>query len=135
MQSRHDELRDELVAILGASRELTPDVDQQLADAFLRALEQAREPERQPLKPPARLHQPHYSLQIAGGAWGAVLMFLLCGLIWARPSADQFMGVAVIGLVVVAVATRTFLYLARHDWQLPHLRLVFPPASGTEDRR
>jgi hypothetical protein len=60
-------------------------------------------------------------------------MFLLCGIIWARPSADQFIGVAVVALTVVWVATRIFLYLARHDWQLPHVRLVLPPGHGTED--
>jgi hypothetical protein len=60
-------------------------------------------------------------------------MFLLCGIIWARPSADQFIGVAVIALGLVAISTRTFLYLARHDWQLPHVRLVSPPPSGADD--
>ena len=48
MQSRHDELRDELVAILGAGRELTGATDQQLADAFIqhpRAAARARNQE------------------------------------------------------------------------------------------
>lgn len=133
MQSRQDDLRDELIAILGAGRELTPDVDHQLADAFLRALDRAGEMEQKQPAAPQRLHQPHYSLQLAGGAWGAALMFLFCGIVWARPSTDQFLGVAVIALTLVAVATRIFLYLARHDWQLPHVRLVLPPAPGPRD--
>ncbi len=135
MESRHDELRDELVAILGASRELTPDVDHQLADAFLRALKHA---ETSGLKAPEAappLHQPHSSLQLAGAAWGAALMFLLCAIMWARPSGDQFIVVSVILLSLVAAATRAFLYLARHDWQLPRLRLVAGASSHLEDRR
>ncbi len=70
MQSRQEELRDELIAILGASRELTPDVDHQLADAFLRALNRAGEMDRKQPAASERLHQPHYSLRLAGGAWG-----------------------------------------------------------------
>lgn len=133
MQSRQDELRDELIAILGAGRELTPDVDHQLADAFLRALNRAGEMDRKQSVAPERFHQPHYSLRLAGGAWGAALMFLLCALVWARPSADQFMGVAVVLLTLVAIGARIFLYLARHDFQVPHLRLVSPSARSTED--
>jgi hypothetical protein len=129
MTSRHEELRDELVAILGAGRELTPEVDHQLADAFLRALEQPREP-----APAESLHQPHYSLLLAGSAWGAALMFLFCGLVFGHPTATQFLVVAVIALSLVTVATRSLLYLARHDWQLPQVRLV-PPAGGIEDGR
>jgi hypothetical protein len=135
MQSRHDELRDELVAILGASRELSPDVDHQLADAFLRALNQVEEP--QPRRPGAveALHQPHYSIRLSGAAWGAALMFLFCGLAFGHPSASQFFTVAVVLLALVSIATRAFLYMARHDWQVPHIRLVLPAARGTDDHR
>jgi hypothetical protein len=112
--------------MLGAGRELTPDVDRQLADAFLRALKRTEEPE---------IHQPHYSLRIAGGVWGAALMFLLCAIIWARPPADQFLIVAVVLLTLVALSTRTFLYLTRHARRLPQVRIVLPPANGVEEGR
>ncbi|HZU12301.1 MAG TPA: hypothetical protein VFB58_05635 [Chloroflexota bacterium] len=135
MTSRHEELRDELVAILGAGRELSPDVDHQLAEAFLRALEKGDEPLTRGTSPVEQLHQPHYSLRIAGGAWGAALMFLLAAIIWGHPTADQFIGVAIILLLLVAIATRSFLYLARHDWQLPHVRLVSPPGKNVEESR
>lgn len=133
MQSRHDELRDELVAILGASRELSPDVDHQLADAFLRALNRAGGPERRQPRAVQTLHQPHYSLRLAGGAWGAALMFLLCGLMFGHPTASEFFTVAVVVLALVSIATRAFLYMARHDWQVPHVRLVSPASHGTDD--
>lgn len=133
MESRHDELRDELVAILGASRELSPDVDHQLADAFLRALRQADAPAPRRQEAGEPLHQPHYSLRIVGGAWGAALMFLLCGIVFGHPTADEFFVVAVILLSLVAITTRAFLYLARHDWTLPRVRVVAPAARHADD--
>ena len=62
---RQEELRDELVAILGAGRELTPDADDQLADAFVRFLERQ---ESQSVRSSTVPHQPHYSIALTGAA-------------------------------------------------------------------
>jgi hypothetical protein len=126
MHERHNELREELVAILGAGRELPADVDRQLADAFLHYLE--RQEDRQAADA-ARLavpHQPHYSLTIAGGVWGAALMFLFLVLVLDNPNPLAFILVAALVLGIVTAITRTFLYLARYGWQMPHIKVVPP---------
>jgi hypothetical protein len=50
----HDELRDELIAVLGATRELSPDTDRELAEAFMRRVERlsalSTRPEQRPVK-------------------------------------------------------------------------------------
>lgn len=47
MRESKDQLRDELVAILGASRELSPATDEELADMFLEHLGPQSPPPRQ----------------------------------------------------------------------------------------
>ncbi|HEX6507379.1 MAG TPA: hypothetical protein VF221_07085 [Chloroflexota bacterium] len=132
MHTRHDELRDELVAILGAGRELSADSDRQLADAFVHYLEQEPERVSENVVPAEAPHQPHYSLKIAGGAWGAALMFLFLLLLLDNPSPGVFLVTAVVILSIVAVLTRGFLYMARHDWRMPRVRItVAPPKRHT----
>src|SRR5947209_5934786 len=114
MQTHHDELRDELVAILSAGRELSSETDTQLADAFLHYLE--RQQEHEPEHAPAveSPHQPHYSLMLAGAAWGAAVMFLFLLLLLDNPNPVGFVLVSVLLLSMIAALTRAFLYLARH---------------------
>lgn len=130
MQTRQDELRDELVAILGAGRELSRETDAQLADAFLRYLEIAQEPDIAHLTPMDEPHQPHYSLAVAGGLWGAALMFLFCLLTVNRPDAAPFMVVSIVLLSLVYALTRGFLYLASHGWRLPSVHVTIAPPAG-----
>ena len=134
IERRHDELRDELVAILGAGRELSPDTDMQLADAFLRCLERQEERELADAVPMAAPHQPHYSLAAAGGAWGAALMFLFLFLVLDEPDPLAFLMVSVVVLSLVAAVTRAFLYLARYGWQLPQVRVSIAPPTGKPQR-
>lgn len=122
MQTRHGNIHDELVAILGASRELTADSDPELADAFLRYLE--REQNGGKPRPEEIPRQPHYSLKLAGAAWGATLMFLFLLLLLDRPSAADFVFFSVLLLSLVAAITRGFLYLARSGWKVPHVRVT-----------
>lgn len=133
MESRHDELRDELVAILGAARELSTDTDKQLADAFIRYLEI---PERQSeeIRPIEEPHQPHYSLKLAGGSWGAALMFLVILLTVGHPTAFNFLLASIVILSLVFFATRIFLYMARR-WRVPHIRVTVAPAEGKAQGR
>src|SRR5947209_14177253 len=121
MDTRHDDLRDELVALLGAGRELSADTDRQLADAFIRFLERDREiaPQRAPAIEAA--HQPHYYLRLAGAAWGAALLFLFLLLVLDDPSPSSFLLACILVLSVVAAVTRSFLYLARNGWRLPQV--------------
>ncbi len=123
MSSRHDELRDELLVILGAGRELSPEADKQLAEAFIRFLEQERAPESRKARPDQACEQPHYSLQIAGGIWGVALTFLVLALIIGHPTFAQFIGPAAIVLVLAAVLSSALLYLARNDWHVPQVRV------------
>lgn len=130
MHTHHDELRDELVAILGASRELSADTDIQLADAFLRYLKREQERTIADVGPVETPHQPHYSLEVAGGAWGAALMFLFLLLVLDRPEPLAFVMVSVLVLSLIAALTRAFLYLARYGWRIPRVRVsVAPPAT------
>lgn len=131
MDVRQNELRDELVAILGAGRELTPDVDRQLADAFLRYLAHHEEQ----LVPEVEPHQPHYSLKVAGGAWGAALMFLFLLLVLDDPNPVAFITASVVLLAIVALVTRAFLFLARYGWQVPRVQVhVTPRMRRLRDR-
>lgn len=130
MQTRHDELRDELVAILSAGRELSPDADRQLADAFVRYLESQDTEEHAPIKPAEAPHQPHYSLVGAGAAWGASLMFLFLLLVLDNPDPLGYIVFLILFLVVLAALTRGFLYLARYGWRFPHITVAPPEAEG-----
>lgn len=132
MDTRHDELRDELVALLGAGRELSADTDRQLADAFVRFLDQRQEielPRPAPIEP---THQPHYSLRIAGALWGAALMFLFLLLVLDNPRPETFLLACIVVLSLVMAVTRSFLYLARNGWRLPHVHvsIVEPKGNG-----
>ena len=130
MQTRHDDLRDELVAILGAGRELSPDADRQLADAFVRYLEHedTREVSRATLIEAP--HQPHYSLVAAGFAWGASLMFLLLLLLLGNPNTMGYMLFLVLFVAVLAALTRGFLYMARYGWRFPRVTVAPPPPQA-----
>lgn len=130
MQTRHDELRDELVAVLSAGRELSAETDTQLADAFLHYLEDQQEHEAEGAATVETPHQPHYSLMLAGGAWGAALMFLFLLLVLDNPNPGTFVVASVVILSLVAAFTRAFLYLARHGWQLPHVHVTIATPSG-----
>jgi hypothetical protein len=52
----HDELRDELIAVLGATRELSPDTDKELAEAFIRRVERLTALQARTVQRPARRH-------------------------------------------------------------------------------
>jgi hypothetical protein len=123
MQTKHDELRDELVAILGAGRELTADADTQLADAFVHFLEQQRAPEITRAPVVETPHQPHYSLKLAGAMWGAALMFLFLLLVLDDPRPEVFIAASVMLLSLVAAVSRAFLFMARHGWRMPHIHV------------
>lgn len=123
MNSRHDELREELLAVLGAGRELSPEADKQLAEAFIRFLEQEQIPESGKVRPHEACHQPHTSLQIAGGIWGAALMFLVLAVIIGHPTFGQFVGPAVAVLALAIALSSSLLYLARNDWHVPRVRV------------
>jgi hypothetical protein len=130
-QARHAELRDELVAILGAGRELSDDSDRDLADAFIRHLErgEAEPQERDP-------HQPHYSLMVAGAMWGMTAIFLFLLLVLNNPKPVYFVVAASLLLVAVRIVSRTFLFLARTGWQRPYIQLtVTPPKRRTRESR
>lgn len=132
MQSRHDTLRDELVAVLGAGRELPVDVDRQLADAFLHYLEHEEELERTSVDVVEAPHQPHYSLKVVGGTWGAALMFLFLLLLLDNPNPVAYLLLSAVLLTLVAAVTRALLYLARYGWQLPRVKVV--PAGKPHSR-
>lgn len=135
MQRYHDELRDELVAILGASRELPADTDAQLAEAFVGFLEQRQSPDIRAQIPLESSHQPHYSLKLAGAAWGAALMFLFLLLVLDNPDPVAFIVVSGLLLACVAAVTRTFLYMARYGWRAPHVQVtITPPEQKTQGR-
>lgn len=121
MKSRQDGLRDELLAILAASRELSSDADAPLAEAFVHFLEEERTPRKLDREVNEACHQPHYSLQLAGGIWGAALMFLLMAVILGHPTFGQFVGPAVLILALAGTVSSALLYLARNDWQVPRL--------------
>jgi hypothetical protein len=134
MDTRHDELRDELVALLGAGRELSADTDRQLADAFVRFLDQRQEielPRPAPIEP---AHQPHYSLRIAGALWGAALMFLFLLLVLDNPRPEKFLLGCIVVLTLVMAVTRSFLYLARNGWRLPHVHVSIVEPNGNGGR-
>lgn len=130
MPTRHDDLRDELVAILGAGRELTADADAQLADAFVHFLERRQAADLAPALPGQTAHQPHYSLYLAGGMWGAAGMFLLLLLLLGTPTAGQFIVASVVVLSLIAALSRALLFMARHGWRLPHVHVT---VSGEAD--
>jgi hypothetical protein len=71
----HDELRDELVAVLGATRELSPDTDRELAEAFMRRVERlsalSTRPEQRPVKRNAN------PLRVARNGFIGLLGFML----------------------------------------------------------
>lgn len=130
MRKQHAELRDELVAILGAGRELTPDTDRQLADSFIRFLDSQRDDAGDRSHESPKDHQPHYSLTLTGAAWGATLMFLLLLLLLSDLSPFLFLIAAVSLLSLVAAATRGFLFMARTGWRLPRVKVIVAPAGG-----
>jgi hypothetical protein len=123
MQSRHDDLRDELLAILGASRELPAEADRQLAEAFIRFVDRPPEPTGGESGAVEPCHESHYTLQIAGGIWGAALTFLTMALVIGHPTFDQFIVPAVLVLVLAAVLSRGVRYLGRNDWHAPVLQI------------
>jgi len=135
MTETREDLREQLLAILGAGRELTPDTDRQLADAFLRHLE-IREIPPAPMHH-AELHQPHYSLVAAGMICGATILGLLGA--WASGPIDQNVFSHVLATVlivaVVAAITRTLLYMARHSYHLPRIRVDLMPREDGTPRR
>jgi VIT1/CCC1 family predicted Fe2+/Mn2+ transporter len=134
VENRYDELRDELVAILGAGRELSADTDRQLAEAFLHVMERQLTQQGTEAASEDTPHQPHYSLMLAGSAWGAALMFLFLLLVLDDPNPFAFILVSVVLLSLVALVTRAFLYLARYGWQLPHVRVI-APTRKSQNRR
>ena len=133
MQTRHEDLRDELVAILGAGRELSPDADRQLADAFVRFLEQEDTREVSRAAPVEAPHQPHYSLVAVGLAWGASLMFLLLLLLLDQPEPIGYVLFLIVFLAALAALTRGFLYMARYGWRFPRVT-VAPPTPEAKRR-
>ena len=133
METQHDELRDELVAILGAGRELTGDTDRQLADAFVHFLEHRQDPETKVRVVAELPHQPHYSLMAAGGAWGAGLMFLFLLLLLDHPQPSTFLLATIVILAVVAALTHAFLFMARYGWKALRIT-VAPPHGKPHDR-
>lgn len=118
MQSRHDDLRDELLAILGASRELSPEADKQLAETFVRFVERVPDSKIE-AKTAEPCHESHYTLQIAGAIWGAALTFLTMALVIARPTFDEFFVPALLVLLLAAVLSKGLRYLGRNDWHAP----------------
>jgi hypothetical protein len=70
---------------------------------------------------------------MAGGAWGAALMFLLLLLLLDNPDPSAFIAVAVVLLGLIAALTRAFLYMARYGWRLPRIH-VAPPARKPHSR-
>jgi hypothetical protein len=135
MQTRHNELRDELVAILGAGRELSEETDVQLAEAFLHYLDTQQERETAAVVPAETPHQPHYSLMAAGGMWGAALMFLFLLLTLDAPNPIAVLMVSIVVLSLVAAITRAFVYLARYGWQLPRVHVKVAPPTGRPQGR
>ncbi|GAC1508987.1 MAG: hypothetical protein NVS2B16_06700 [Chloroflexota bacterium] len=123
MQTRNEQMRDELLAILAAGRELSPTTDKQLAEAFIRFLDDDTTPSPHGTGAPGECHQPHYSLQLAGGIWGAALMFLVLALILGRPDFNQFVGPALLVLVLATVLSSAVLFVARNGWHVPHVRI------------
>jgi hypothetical protein len=134
MQTRGEELRDELISILGAGRELSPETDGQLADAFMRFLEGQERGGGERAGGLSHPHQPHYSLQMSGAAWGAVLTLLFILLTVGNPPPLPYIIVCVVLLSLTAVLTRTFLYLARHGWRAPRVEVSVRPPDEAAGR-
>ena len=89
-----------------------------------------QEPEAGEKTPIDTPHQPHYSLKLAGAAWGAALMFLFLLLVLDDPNPMTFIVVSVVLLSLVAAVTRAFLYMARYGWRPPHVRITVAPPRG-----
>ena len=134
MPTQHDELRDELVAILGAARELTPETDRQLADAFMRYLEHEPQPEIGGVVTVDTPHQPHSSLALAGGIWGTAGMFLFLLLVLDHPGPVDFIVASVLLLSLIAGITRGLLYIARTGWRVPSVRITIAPNGKAPGR-
>lgn len=134
MGAMRDELRDELVAVLGASRELKPEADERLAEMFLERLQGPGTKMRRGKE--VAPHQPHYSLVLVGALWGVAPLWLL-SFPWYSythavdgPDRVGFTIFCLGVLLLLALVTRAFLYLARYGWHLPRIRVnVAPPQS------
>jgi hypothetical protein len=119
------EVRDELIAILGAARELPPDAHPQLADSFVAYLARRDRP-----RSDLPLRQPSNSLVLAGMIWGIALVSLVY--VWGQmlvsgdPGIDpSAAGIGTIVIIALAAAlARVVLYLGRHGWRLPHLHIA-----------
>jgi hypothetical protein len=119
------EVRDEFIAILGAARELPPDVDRQLADAFVAYLARRDRPKSDVLTRP-----PPNAFLLAGMIWGIAILSLVY--VWGQilvsgdPESDPSVaGIATIVVIALAASlARVVLYLGRHRWRIPHLHIA-----------
>ena len=125
MPRTHHEVRDELIAILGAARELPPQADRHLADEFVIFLTQRDRPNSDVL-----LKQSPNSLVLAGMIWGIAILSLVY--VWAQMllggesgSDPSGAGIATVIVIVLAASlARAVLYLGRHGWRIPHLHIT-----------
>lgn len=108
-----EELRDELIAVLGATRELSPDTDQHLAEAFLRRVDSGagRRAKNRPERARRSYARPMSlsSLAVIAAIEGGVMYFsdeLIKGYLGVYPysSANTPMNTVFIGLWLVQVA-------------------------------
>ena len=108
-----EELRDELIAVLGATRELSPDADQHLAEAFLRRLDAGarRRPKSRPERARRSYERPMTlsSLALIAAIEGGVMYFadeLMKGKLGVYPYSDANtpMNTVFIGLWLIQVA-------------------------------
>ncbi len=108
-----EELRDELIAVLGAIRELSPDADPHLAEAFLRRIDAGAR--RRGKSRPERARRSYqgpmslFSLAVIAAIEGGVMYFsdeLLKGKLGVYPYSDANtpMNTVFIGLWLVQVA-------------------------------
>lgn len=108
-----EELRDELIAVLGATRELSPDTDQHLAEAFLRRVDAGAR--RRATSRPERATSTYAgplslsSLAVIAAIEGGVMYFsdeLMKGYlgVYSYSSANTPMNTVFIGLWLVQVA-------------------------------
>ncbi len=128
MSDTREDLRRDLTATLYASRELMPDVDPVLVDLFLDRVERTYA-----AKPRPRQREGFSggtSLVVVGALWGALAALLIPTSLRVYSASRDVVGLLfdLILIVLLAVAlSRAILYVGRHGWQVPRLRITLSP--------
>jgi len=131
MSDTREDLRRDLTATLYASRELMPDVDSVLVDAFLDRVERTYA-----AKPRPRQREGFSggtSLVVVGALWGTLAALLIPTSLRVYSASRDVVGllfdlILLVLIVLLAVAlSRAILYVGRHGWQVPRLRITLSP--------